>query len=168
MNAIISSAVEARTSGEHDCLPALLAALRRLDHLLEWAVAAMPASGPQAASAQWHGLYIDEAEVSRLLARMPGESPFQGDRPAGEDCAALESPLKRLIQVFRLSSFDIDVMLLALAPELDLRYERLYAYLQDDVTRKRRSELAQPVLLHRGGTTGAESAFGDRGAVGAA
>ena len=30
-------------------------------------------------------------------------------------------------------------MLIALAPELDLRYERLYAYLQDDVTRKRPS-----------------------------
>ena len=29
--------------------------------------------------------------------------------------------------------------MIALAPELDLRYERLYAYLQDDVTRKRPS-----------------------------
>jgi len=29
------------------------------------------------------------------------------------------------------------VILIALAPELDLRYERLYAYLQDDVTRRR-------------------------------
>jgi SpoVK/Ycf46/Vps4 family AAA+-type ATPase len=33
----------------------------------------------------------------------------------------------------------MDVVILALAPELDLRYERLYAYLQDDVTRKRPS-----------------------------
>ena len=30
-------------------------------------------------------------------------------------------------------------LLIALAPEIDPRYERLYAYLQDDVTRKRPS-----------------------------
>ena len=33
----------------------------------------------------------------------------------------------------------IDVLLICLASELDLRYERLYAYLQDDVTRKQPS-----------------------------
>ncbi len=38
---------------------------------------------------------------------------------------------------YGLSAFDLDVLLVALAPELDLHYERLYAYLQDDVTRKR-------------------------------
>jgi len=142
-----TSAAETRTTGGNLCLPALLTALYRLDQLLEWAVAAMPGSGPQAASAQWHGLYIDEAEVSCLLAQTPGESPFHGDRPAGDAYGAAESPLKRLIQVFQLSSFDIDVMLLALAPELDLRYERLYAYLQDDVTRKRPTvELALNLL----------------------
>ena len=31
------------------------------------------------------------------------------------------------------------MIVIGLAPELDLRYERLYAYLQDDVTRKRPS-----------------------------
>lgn len=52
--------------------------------------------------------------------------------------AGLQSPtLTWLQRVFDLSLFDLDVMLIALAPELDLRYERLYAYLQDDVTRKR-------------------------------
>jgi AAA+ superfamily predicted ATPase len=38
-----------------------------------------------------------------------------------------------------LSVFQVGCLLIALAPELDLRYERLYAYLQDDVTRKRPS-----------------------------
>ena len=36
-----------------------------------------------------------------------------------------------------MSAFDLDLILVALAPELDLRYERLYAYLQDDVSRRR-------------------------------
>ena len=40
---------------------------------------------------------------------------------------------------FDLSEFDVDVLLLALAPEIDLRYESLYAYLQDDVARRRPS-----------------------------
>ena len=36
-----------------------------------------------------------------------------------------------------ISDFDLSVLLIALAPEIDLRYERIYAYLQDDVTRRR-------------------------------
>jgi hypothetical protein len=36
-----------------------------------------------------------------------------------------------------LSPFDVDVIPIALAPEIDLRYERVYAFLQDDVSKKR-------------------------------
>ena len=39
--------------------------------------------------------------------------------------------------MFSLEQFDINTLLLALASEFDLRYERLFGYLQDDVTRKR-------------------------------
>jgi hypothetical protein len=48
-----------------------------------------------------------------------------------------DSRLAWLGRAFGLSPFDIDVVMITLAPELDLRYERLYAYLQDDVSRKR-------------------------------
>lgn len=48
-------------------------------------------------------------------------------------------PLCRLARAFGLSSFESDVVLLALAPELDLRFERIYAYIQDDVSRRRPS-----------------------------
>src|SRR5262249_34863672 len=41
-----------------------------------------------------------------------------------------------LERLFRLTSFDVDCLLICLASEIDPRYERLYAYLQDDVTRK--------------------------------
>ena len=44
------------------------------------------------------------------------------------------------------------VIVIALAPELDLRYERLYAYLQDDVTRRRPSvDLALNLLCPTAG-----------------
>ena len=42
-----------------------------------------------------------------------------------------------LQKAFGLDTIDLDIVLIALAPEVDLRYERLFAYLQDDVTRRR-------------------------------
>jgi ATP-dependent 26S proteasome regulatory subunit len=45
--------------------------------------------------------------------------------------------MEHLAAAFGLDRFDVDTLLVCLAPALDLRYERLYAYLQDDVTRKR-------------------------------
>jgi hypothetical protein len=44
--------------------------------------------------------------------------------------------LVRLATAFGLDQFELDALLICLAPTLDLRYERLYGYLQDDVTRK--------------------------------
>ncbi len=44
--------------------------------------------------------------------------------------------LGELQRLFRLSSFDIDVILMCLLPEVDSRFESYYAYLQDDITRK--------------------------------
>jgi hypothetical protein len=42
--------------------------------------------------------------------------------------------LELLAQALELSALDVDVVLACLAPELDRGYERLYAYLHDDVT----------------------------------
>ncbi|HSD83471.1 MAG TPA: AAA family ATPase, partial [Anaerolineae bacterium] len=44
--------------------------------------------------------------------------------------------LQQLAATFQFDAFDLDAFLICLAPALDLRYERLYAYLQDDVTHK--------------------------------
>jgi Winged helix domain, variant len=43
--------------------------------------------------------------------------------------------LDELENFFDLSSFERDIFLICLAPEFDLHYERIYAYLQDDVTK---------------------------------
>ncbi|MEP0916874.1 ATP-binding protein [Leptolyngbya sp. DQ-M1] len=50
-----------------------------------------------------------------------------------------DSRLASVQQKFSLSQFDLDVIAIALAPELDRRYESLYAYLQNDVRSKRPS-----------------------------
>ncbi|MEU4219131.1 ATP-binding protein [Actinoplanes sp. NPDC026623] len=113
----------------------LFAALRRLDTLLAVGVArAEVAYGPAASGDAFRGLHIDRSEVEQLLARAPGE-PFlasigEPDDPPGAGLAALAAR-------FDLTPFDADVVAIAVAPEVDLRYERLYAYLQDDVNRRR-------------------------------
>ena len=51
----------------------------------------------------------------------------------------IELRLERLRELFELTPFDIDVLLVCMAVEFDLRYEKLYGYLQDDVTKKKPS-----------------------------
>lgn len=45
-------------------------------------------------------------------------------------------PIEHLKRLFGLTPFEVDSLLLCLAPELDTKYEKLYAYLQDDVSKK--------------------------------
>ena len=128
----------------------LAAALRRLDRLLAAAVDRVHAAlGQDLRPDAYRGLYISREDVERILATDPGhprvypspDSRVQaGDRKAGMFNMAAETPaLKRLTALFGLSPMDADLLMIALAPDLDLRYEQLYAYLQDDVTRKRPS-----------------------------
>jgi AAA+ superfamily predicted ATPase len=117
----------------------LLTAFQWLDRLLEQAIAtAQFTYGLEAATDVNRGLYIDESEVEHLLGRETGKPLFQ----VKDDVLSIifnenTSRLSRLQKIFNLSDFDLKLVLIALAPEVDLRYERLYAYLQDDVTRKR-------------------------------
>lgn len=118
----------------------LLPSLLRLDHLLEWATRALQTQRPET-STPFRGLYISSEDVARGLSQSPGASPFAAGMPPTEQNhigdSSLPSPLAQLIQRFGLTSFDADILILSIAPEIDLRYERVYAYLQDDVTRKR-------------------------------
>jgi hypothetical protein len=109
-----------------------LQALEQLDrHLTQAITQASAQYGPEAGADPHRGLYINEAEIDRLLSRPIGQPLFFH---AAE--TQLPPRLQWLTQRFNLSSFDCDVLLLTIAPELDLRYERLYAYLQDDITRR--------------------------------
>ncbi|MCG5212162.1 ATP-binding protein [Streptosporangium sp. KLBMP 9127] len=115
----------------------LLPALHRLDALLSRALdAAADVYGPDAAADPYRGLVIGPDEVGRLLRRDPGAPLFPDG--ANDDVDRGEE-LDRLSHAFDLTPFDLDLLVVAAAPELDLRYERLYAYLQDDVARRRPS-----------------------------
>ena len=56
----------------------------------------------------------------------------RGGRRATSGCA-------RLARAFGLEPVDVELLLVALAPDLDPRFERLYGYLHDDVSRRRAS-----------------------------
>lgn len=129
--------------------------LARIDLLVAGQVArAREAAGDD----PYRGLVISEAEVDALLARATGAPPWDAaaSGPSLDDAraqadlvaavierrrASSAEPL-RLVQLaarFGLDRFELDVVMIALAPEVDLRYERLYAYLHDDINRKRPS-----------------------------
>ncbi len=94
--------------------------------------------------APW-GAYIGEAEVDEILGDLLDVGPFRIEdeqldelrtllaaRRAEAAEAAQEGPLAWLAASFDLSTDDLDLLLLALAPEVNARYLRLFGYLQDD------------------------------------
>ena len=121
-------------------MASLRPALGHLDRRLEEAMAGLAASGVPAPGADlYRGLYVGREDVVRLLAREPGASPWISS-PVELSTSLPEDDnpgLEWLARDFELSAFDLDLVIIALAPEIDLRYERIYAYLQDDVTRRR-------------------------------
>ncbi len=80
----------------------------------------------------FRGLYIDDAQADRLL--LP---PDGGETTLGGDL--LEARLVRLAADFALSQLELDIVATAIAPDLNPRFEKLYGYLNDDVTRRRAS-----------------------------
>ena len=137
-----------------------LGALRRLDDRLQRALdAAVARNGQGSLADPFRGLYLSAEQVTR-----PADLRDDGDTlpplaPGGEpgwDTLCQANPLwDWLRSAFGLSPFDLDLVLIALAPEVERHYERIYAYLQDDVSREAalRGSGARP-LLHLGGRKG--------------
>lgn len=134
--------------------------MARLDMLLAVAVDRWQQAGRDPNDA-FRGLVVTDEEASQLLA-LPFATHW-GDRsgealPAKdvaaerlgdgmdrqiarlEQLAAVQGRalrLRHLADTFGLDGLEVSALLLALAPALDLRYEQLYSYLQNDINRKR-------------------------------
>ena len=105
----------------------------------------------------FRGLYISR-RACRPAARRASRGPARRRRALARVEAAADEAgrqgsrrLRRLERAFGLEPLDVELLLVALAPDLDARFERLYGYLHDDVTRRRASiglalELAAPRL----------------------
>jgi AAA+ superfamily predicted ATPase len=103
------------------------------------------------------GLYVADEQVDALLAgarqdsaaaeALAVEIDAATARLAARVRASGDLPLARLARVFGLDRPALDMLLLAVAPELDARSALLYAYVQNDVTQRRPTvELALRLL----------------------
>ncbi len=111
---------------------------------------------------QLKGLVLSEEEITALTTEEPangrpdsGAGPLVEAHSRFEEISRFEKSIERrraesleqgvlltlphLARLFQLSRFEEQIVLICLAPELDRKYDKLYAYLQDDVTRKRPS-----------------------------
>ena len=134
---------------------------KRLDLLLQRQVGKQQRPGTGSLE-QFQGLVISEEEITALFAgEQLAEAIFtqasdgHEDQPWDDALYALDFkiqqrrdasrkqglslPLSTLTQLFHLSPFEERCLIICLAPEIDRRYEKVYAFLQDDVTRKRPS-----------------------------
>lgn len=120
----------------------IVIALHRLDALLGLAVDYQARRlGPASLLDPWRGMHLEVGDVQRLLQE-PAHHPMAGvpDVPGLLANAMRELPgVQGIADALQLEDVDLAALLIALAPDVDLRYERIYGYLQDDLTHRRPS-----------------------------
>ncbi|MEV8509053.1 ATP-binding protein [Actinoplanes sp. NPDC051475] len=147
-------------AGYPDSLAHLADELRRLDLTIRRRLATatlLNDLAPQGQTART--VYITRDEVEWLLdtGGPPGTSAPELDEVLDQVSAVIAArvraattplALPRLGRLFGLSAVELRAVVICLAPELRRKYDRLYAYLQDDITRKRPSVDLVLELLH--------------------
>ncbi len=122
----------------------LLTRVRALEGLVRRAVDRRRAGDP-APDDPFRGLYLSHEHVDRLLDQ-PGAGDLGPDADFRAEEAATEAAADRaegalrprtLAAAFGLDETDVRLLLVALAPDVEPRFERFYGYLNDDVTRRR-------------------------------
>jgi winged helix domain-containing protein/ATPase family protein associated with various cellular activities (AAA) len=117
----------------------LLERLGAIEQRVRRAVDQRRADDPQADD-PFRGLYLTEETVRRLLdqrAAAPSPVPALRDAEAAADRSGEPIRLRALARAFGLTDLDVEILLIAVIPDLDARFETLYGYLNDDVTRRR-------------------------------
>ena len=145
----------------------LAARLELVEARIRVAVARRRATDPDPDD-RFRGLYVSDVQVDEMLAGV--QAPLLPPAPDAEATARLEAVeadavaaeaagvdvrLSRLVRSFALEQLDVELLLVALAPDLDPRFERLYGYLHDDVSRRRASIGLALELVGAGGASGA-------------
>ncbi|MCP5050017.1 MAG: ATP-binding protein [bacterium] len=136
-------------AGQH-----LAAQLRRLDLLIHIQVIRYRVLMGKKSGDALAGFYIGDEEVDNAVNRQETveNGPGTDIAPLLKKLEALEKeidgsvenslaanihlPLLHLARSFHLAPFEVDALLVCLAPEMDTKYEKLYAYLHGDLTRK--------------------------------
>jgi hypothetical protein len=79
---------------------------------------------------------LDQAPIATLSALLADAKAHHAERQARALANRVPLRLPTLARRLALDEFEQQIVLLALAPELDRRYERLFGFLNDDVTRR--------------------------------
>jgi len=123
-----------------DYLRYLQTSLSRIDELIRVAVVRAQNAGHDPTDAL-RGLVISDDEIEEHLTRPAMASSWKDDTDFQLPELILDKtndlPFLHLVRIFQLNTLDCFILLLCLAPEFDRRYERLYAFLQDDVSARR-------------------------------
>ncbi|HEX7048843.1 MAG TPA: ATP-binding protein [Longimicrobiales bacterium] len=132
-------------------LDLVLDMLSVLDERLTEMVDRMRRGLPRTEDPELRGIVITDTEVARLLERSSSAAPRADGALRGiggvlwgrvaERLAATRSaggvlPLDVVRERFGLSVFELECLVTCLAPEVDSRYEKVFGYLNDDVTRR--------------------------------
>jgi hypothetical protein len=117
---------------------ALIPSLAELDHGLLTRVELMRSAGRDPTDA-FRGLYIELNQVDSDLHAMLQDGLKHLDSNPYRAMPILGARLTRLAGAFHLTALEVKALLAAAAPDLDPRYERIYAFVQDDVSRRRPS-----------------------------
>ncbi|MFJ8628381.1 AAA family ATPase [Kitasatospora sp. NPDC093550] len=136
------------TDGASAGLDHLWQRLHRVEQRVRAAVRERRADDPDPDD-PYRGQYLSPEAVERILATSsaacgapanPGDGDRDRDGDGEADAPAPPPPgsrLARLSEAFGLLPVDLELLLVALAPDLDTRFEQLYGYLNDDLTRRR-------------------------------
>jgi hypothetical protein len=137
----------------------IMAEIQRIELKLRFRVESLSEGNTSDNDGQFNGLYITKKDIETILN--PGikdkSSPASGtEKTATRASIEILTRLEKSIEIrktealaagvilrlevlrnlFSLSRFDLDTVLVCLLPEINLKYQRLFAYLQDDVTKK--------------------------------
>ncbi len=175
LNAVNASRLDSAYAGQDELLRDLMA---WLDLQLYYYYSHHQWLGPSSEMKNLLGLVVTREEFEHNLTKaaqrgLPAELSADERDQVGLSMRAIDLrlehteaalPLLELFRRFRLDAFERSAVVLAYAPEIDLKYTKLYAYLQDDMTRKapgislcselflpEGSELASCISRFRGG-----------------
>jgi ATP-dependent 26S proteasome regulatory subunit len=142
-----------------DSLEHLQAEIVRTELKLRLHLANTRRANNQSTDDKYRGLYISDKEIDAIITGSPFGQGESKPRLSSENGTVLAEALRlyedrvirtkqeslkrgvmlRLCELekkFSLSAFNVEVLLVCLLPELGLKYQKLYAYLQDDITKK--------------------------------
>jgi hypothetical protein len=83
------------------------------------------------------GLYLTPGAAQRILDTPGGTADPARCAPPAVEPPPAGTRLAAVADRFGLAPVDVELLLVAVAPEVDTRFERLYGYLNDDMTRRR-------------------------------